>query len=636
MMWSEFLLQLLELLNEILTAGIAIIAASMLLYNLSRRSQNRVTRTSSILLAAVTLTFLGDVALSLGPPMRPSIAMWLRFQWVGIAFVPAALFHLSDALLATTGRISRWRRRLGVRVLYGLGAAFMIAAALTDQVVQPLALNPAPHLRGGPWLPVYMVYALSASALALYNVYRARQRCLTFSTRRRMTYMLFSILTPLVGVLPYTSLINGAPFDGVSFWLLANLNNVAVILMLSFMAYPLSFFGSEVPDRVIKAELMEFFLRGPFVGIAVLAVMIGMPRAGDVLGLPGREITPVAAIASLIFLQWAISQVLPTLKDLLIYKEDREEMQRIRELSERLLTRSDLEQMLEGILTSVCDYVRAPAAFVASSAANTLVIEQAVGARPADSPVPDPGSLAGALNGLLSAREAGPQRPAILSQGDLWLIPLWNGDNGNGRTLIGVMGIHRQGSHTELLAEEQATLYLMAEQAARVLQDLRLQAELAGYIEGLMPRVEEMDQLRWVTRFREEPMRPTADPDFTNKVKDALTHYWGGPRLTQSELLNLHIVQEEQQRGNSNPAQALRAVLLKAVESLRPEGERSMTAAEWTLYNILEMRFIQGRKVRDAARRLAMSESDFYRKQRTAIDEVARVLLELEMQHAAQ
>jgi SAM-dependent MidA family methyltransferase len=63
---------------------------------------------------------------------------------------------------------------------------------------------------------------------------------------------------------------------------------------------------------------------------------------------------------------------------------------------------------------------------------------------------------------------------------------------------------------------------------------------------------------------------------------------------------------------------------------LRPEGEQKMTASEWLLYNILEMKVIRGLRVQDLARRLAMSESDLYRKQRVAIAEVAKALSDLE------
>ena len=71
-------------------------------------------------------------------------------------------------------------------------------------------------------------------------------------------------------------------------------------------------------------------------------------------------------------------------------------------------------------------------------------------------------------------------------------------------------------------------------------------------------------------------------------------------------------------------------MLARAIENLKPEGQRSLTTTEWILYNILEMRFLQGRKVRDVALRLAMSESDLYRKQRVAIEEVARQIADME------
>jgi hypothetical protein len=76
---------------------------------------------------------------------------------------------------------------------------------------------------------------------------------------------------------------------------------------------------------------------------------------------------------------------------------------------------------------------------------------------------------------------------------------------------------------------------------------------------------------------------------------------------------------------------ALRAVLRRAVERVRPEGERRFTS-EWLLYNILEMKFLEGKKVRDVAMRLAVSEADLYRKQKVAIEELARVIAEMERQ----
>ncbi len=75
---------------------------------------------------------------------------------------------------------------------------------------------------------------------------------------------------------------------------------------------------------------------------------------------------------------------------------------------------------------------------------------------------------------------------------------------------------------------------------------------------------------------------------------------------------------------------ALRAVLLEAIEKLKPEGDRKLLSPEWTLYNILELRFVQKAKVREVAQRLALSEPDLYRKQRVALDAVADTLLDME------
>src|SRR5512145_708864 len=118
---------LLQSLNETLTAAIVVVSASMLLYNLTRNRRNRVARTSGAVLACVTIVYVGDVLVALQPGPR-TLDSVLRFQWIGIALMPAAMFHLSDALLATTGLPSRGRRRRIARLLYLLSALFILLA----------------------------------------------------------------------------------------------------------------------------------------------------------------------------------------------------------------------------------------------------------------------------------------------------------------------------------------------------------------------------------------------------------------------------------------------------------------------------------------------------------------------------
>jgi hypothetical protein len=120
------------------------------------------------------------------------------------------------------------------------------------------------------------------------------------------------------------------------------------------------------------------------------------------------------------------------------------------------------------------------------------------------------------------------------------------------------------------------------------------------------------------------------EPDFQRLVKDALSHYWGGPKLSDSPLLSLRTVQIALSENGGSPSRALRSVLSQAIAALKPDGQRSLMATEWVLYNILDLKFIEGQRTKDVASRLAISESDLYRKQRIAIEEVARVLAEME------
>ena len=114
------------------------------------------------------------------------------------------------------------------------------------------------------------------------------------------------------------------------------------------------------------------------------------------------------------------------------------------------------------------------------------------------------------------------------------------------------------------------------------------------------------------------------------QVRAALRHYWGGSGITQSNLIKLQIVQSRMTSDADTSVNALRKLLEDSIATLKPAGERKMTSPEWTLYNILQLRFLEKKKVRDVARRLSMSEADLYRKQRIAILAVTDLILQQE------
>ena len=178
----------------------------------------------------------------------------------------------------------------------------------------------------------------------------------------------------------------------------------------------------------------------------------------------------------------------------------------------------------------------------------------------------------------------------------------------------------------------------MRQRAARALSDLCLQEEIFAVVEGLLPQLALTGAHAAAAGY---PLRREGAGEVDSsllperaqviaQVRAALRHYWGGRGLYQSALQELSIVRARLTRSEYNPARALRDVLEAAIERQRPSGERQLNAPEWTLYNILVLRFIERRKVREVARQLALSEPDLYRKQRLAIEIVADTLISME------
>lgn len=634
---DALLASFLDLTNETLATAIAVVAASILLYNLTRNLRDRIARTSAIVLGCVTMTYLCDTFLSLNPGLGTYSAV-LRLQWVGIAFIPAAMFHLSDALLATTGLPSRGRRRRVIRILYLISAVFLLLAAFTDTIIEPERVFPPffeteihVSLRAGALFPLYVAFFVIATGVAFINVQRARARCLTRDTRRRMGYLQLTMLTPAFGIFPFSVLLGPGQEYTLLGLFLVNLTNVVIIFMLLFLAYPLSFFGSRIPDRVVKTELLRFVLRGPATGLLALVTIIFMTPATRIFGLSGQDFLPFAVVTVVLLWQWSVALALPYLERRLIYPgEESDQIAKLSTLSERLLAPGDLLQLLEAILSSTCDYLRVPSAFVATLNDPPELISSVGSIRPTAALLEDEGAK---LRALLEAPHPQPWQT-------YWIVPL-HGRNSEGSTPIGFMGIQARSGEIDLTPDERTMLDTFTRRAAQALDDLNLQNEIFGALEGLLPQINltrsSAAELEYLPRREVNPAMITPAltsgidvEQFREQVRAALKHLWGGPGLTDSRLLELHVVQEALPDNDNSAPRALRALLIKAIEKQKPEGERKMFSPEWTLYNILELRYLQKAKVSDVAQRLALSEPDLYRKQRNAVNAVADTLLGME------
>ncbi len=634
---DNLLFTILTSINEILAAAIVVVAVSMLLYNLTRNVNNRVARTSAAVLACVTVSYIADVFVALHPSPNTALAV-LRLQWIGIAFIPATIFHLSDALLATTGLPSRGRRRRAVRLLYVVATAFLVLAVFTDLIVYPVMLDDGYYgLRAAPVFLIYLAYLLIASGIAFNNVNRARQRCQTRSTKRRMAYLQAAMLTPLIGIFPFSAFFTTPTDNSVWALTLVSLANIFVILMLSFLAYPLSFFGSSIPDRAVKADLLRFMLRGPVTGLLILATIIFTTRATQIFSLPGDSFMPFAVVAVVLFWQWMVDLALPKLDRWLIYnEEDDSQLAKLQTLSRSLLTREDLIQLLEAVLQGACDYLHVNDAFIASTYNGEQEIIHQTGE--SNIQVEQISAEIDTLRQIFADGDIAPQR----WQG-YWVFGLYSKrkTHPDGTPpLIGLIGVEARDDEDPREQDHDGLLAKLVSQAAHSLDDLLLQGEIFAVLEGLLPQFSTTRQRAQEMEYKPgyPAMRATTNSGLTFdrsqvilQVQAALRHYYGGPGMSQSRLLELRIVREALAENDNNPVKALRAVLDRAIENQRPPGDPDLRSQEWLLYNILEMRFIKKRKVREIADRLYMSEANLYRKQSLAIEAVSDALINMEL-----
>jgi hypothetical protein len=383
---------------------------------------------------------------------------------------------------------------------------------------------------------------------------------------------------------------------------------------------------------VIKHSFIHYVLRGPFVATCAIILMLTIPQVERIFGLP-RDMVLIFALVGLIVMSQIFINLAKPFIDRLIYRQDREEITWIQELDKRLLTTTDLKQFLENVLTALCELLRVQRGFVAVMAGGEPHVEAFCGPF-------SPSHLALSSADLLALAQSSSNNGELdnsdfVVHNGYWFLPLRTESR---ESTLGVLGVDARCPEPDLTEDELEVIYLLIAQAELALEDRHLQQGVFDALRRIIPQIEYIQRWRGTVRYLGSPGLETIEegplygPDFQQWVWDALSHYWGGPKLTKSPLLNLRIVERALEENDGNPAKALRSVLDHAIEALKPEGERHMTTTEWILYNILELKFIQGLRVKDIAMRLAMSESDLYRKQRVAIEEVAKTIADMEQE----
>ncbi len=412
------------------------------------------------------------------------------------------------------------------------------------------------------------------------------------------------------------------------------LGNIFVAAMIVVMVYSIAFQGLLLPDRLIKQDFIRWGLYGPFVGVTIILFLRLVPVLAHRLALPPETMIVFGVMIFTVLMPIFVSRVKPYL-DALVYTQDHAEIDYLRALPRSTFTYADLRSLLENTLVVVCGALRVDTGFVAApDEQGHYMIKSLVGARRQIKRFVAEHPLAEVLPPLAGVPPFAPGEPppteAFLRRDGFCLLPL-RGPEGD---FLGALGVAYP--RDELNANTRRLIGALAHQMELALATVQMQQRLFDTLRGMGPEVRSLQALNTRLEQATPASLESLDaevallPEFPQLVKDVLAHYWGGPKLSDSPLLGLRTVRRLLDEQGGSPTRALQAVLRQAIENLRPDDQLDPSAQEWLLYNILQLRFLQGKRVRDIAERLAMSESDLYRKQRIAVEEVARQLALME------
>jgi len=620
------LLSVLQTLNQLLAAGISITAFSLLLYALTFNLKDKVARSSAFIMACVVIVFVGESVAGVVNSLI-WVERWYQIQWIGIIFLPPAYVLLSDAVLATTGRPSRGRRTKLVKATFVISGIFLltipyyllVGPLVTENVVTP-------HLERTNLTWVFSAFYILSMIWSWISFQRAYHRTKTRSGRRRMGYLIGGALAPALGSFPY--LLFGAAFASVHpyvFWLLAVISNILVSGLIIIMAYAVAFYGVPWPDRVVKRRLIKWVMRGPVTVSTVLALTTLTRRLSEQIAI----FAPVVMAGTFLLMQYMITMFSPIWERWFLFGEEKNNLTLVQNLEARLFTTDDLKQLLESVLAAICDRLQVEKAFTASFNKNGVEFLVSVGGQ-VGFEEKDLSHIF--LEGSTTEDRIGQYE--LFSWGEYWIIPVFS--EAEPDDLLGLVGVEIPGE--EFHGDQKEAFQILIQRAYQALEDRNFQQQIFISIEDLTPQMNRIQSLRAASRFDGTSVLTAATNDFildestlTGWVRDALSDYWGGPHLSESPLLQLEVVQNALDDHEGISVKAVRFILREAIDKIRPEGTRRFTL-DWILYNILEMKFLKGQKVRDVAKRLAMSEANLYRKQKVAIEVVAKTILEMEKQ----
>lgn len=615
----------LRALSEVLTAAVAMAAFSVLLFSLQflRKKQKLAIALVPVLLSVMVI-YSADALESIAAG-REAKMMWQQIHWTGFAILPAACLWFSMVLLELTGKkISRGAVIFAaVNGLFALLFLYLLWSGKLFSNIRQIP-NIGTTMVHTELTVFFWIYFAINFFSTLFILFFALSRTRTQASRRRMIYLIFGVIGIEIGTFPLLLFGSGLLISQypIIFWSLSVIGNAVVVVMVILLGYSSATFSVSWSDRLTRLRLIEWMLRGPVTASLTLWLVTMINRSSDRLGLDIAGVNTLATVISIILLEYLVTVLMPYIERSGLVGLGKEDYAIFNEFQGMMVFKPELETYLEALTGALCDRFQARDGFFAVLDENGRF----------DPVIKTGDSSWKNLNEILKGFpvEFQDKNEALFWDEIGVMIPVFNHEE-DLDTFLGVLGLadispeYFPNGNEQILQDalEKARTVLWQRRyltsAYQVLRARTVQSGADSFHSGSV-----LDQNALLSESQEADLT-----DVTVWVKDALTHYWGGPRLSENPLMKWKIVQQAGAENSENEVNGLRNVLKKALEELRPEGERSVSS-EWMLYNLIDYKFFEKMKVKDIVRKLSMSEADFYRKQKVAIEALSKVIIRME------
>ncbi len=190
-----------------------------------------------------------------------------------------------------------------------------------------------------------------------------------------------------------------------------------------------------------------------------------------------------------------------------------------------MLTEKDLDQFLEIIAASICDQLQVRGAFIAVVENGSVNYFIHAGDRHIMDKLPETGEL---IRAVQTDQQVSRE---MVRLGSFQLIPLVYQQDIEQTRLFGVCGFP-VGAADAFVPEQISAVRLLADRATLALKDRALQMQVLTSLSLLQPEVDYIQELIASSSYNQKGIYRNGSAqvpgEFTDWVKDALTHYWGG------------------------------------------------------------------------------------------------------------